>query len=306
MYILTYGSEEKVKKYISTNLIMENSLLEKLKIGGGKYSEDIFGCVKICRMSVDDDSDGTPKGMYVTAFMPCMWEMSEYDTEECVSALAGELRDVIEKKLQRKISERDIFLVAGMGNRRISSDSVGALTLEKINVTRHVDVVSPNTLSRVGLCSLCTLECGVLGETGVRTAELLEGLVGVVKPTCIIAVDALAARSADRLGRTVQISDAGIAPGAGIGNRQSEISEKTLGVPVVAVGVPTVVSAATLVADALDGKGIAKLDDALEGRLNACKNFFVAPKECDLLSHSAAKIISKAVNIMLGVDGNIL
>ncbi len=291
-----------MQKYIVSNLIMENSFIDKLKNTPKEYSEDTYDGIKVSRLNVKNSDSGAEAGRYITVELTKMWEMKEEEALFAANIISSELKSLAEATLGRGICRDDIFLVAGMGNRHLASDSIGPLTVDKINVTRHVGVVAPSVLKRSGLCSVCAVECGVLGDTGIRSAEVLCGLVKTVKPTVIVAVDALAARTQGRLGTTVQISDTGISPGAGIGNRQTALNRQTLGVPVIAIGVPTVISAATLVGDMLMSCGEQTLSESLEEQLKAAQSFFVAPKECELLSSQAAQIIACAINGMLDIS----
>ena len=134
-----------------------------------------------------------------------------------------------------------------------------------------------------------------MGQTGIETLELLQGAVDCVKPDLILAVDALAARSCDRLASTLQISDAGIAPGSGVGNHRAPITREAMGVPVIALGVPTVVNSATLVYDALEQAGIEEIGAPLQRVLKNGKSFFVSPKDSDVVTEEASRLLSDAI-----------
>lgn len=169
-------------------------------------------------------------------------------------------------------------LVVGLGNKKITADSLGPSTSSFILATRHI---SENLESKVGLPELFPVSCvntGVLGDTGIETFEIIKGVVNQIKPSCVIAVDALAASSADRLGTTIQFSDSGISPGSGVGNHRHEISETTLGVPVVSVGIPTVVSTGVI-----------------SGKEN--NDVFVTPREIDRICQQGAKLIGMGINV---------
>ena len=145
------------------------------------------------------------------------------------------------------------------------------------------------------MCNVSAFVPGVLAQTGIETLELIQGVVANTSPDVVLVIDALAARSTQRLGRTVQISDAGISPGSGIGNMRKDINKETLGVPVIAIGVPTVVDSTTLVYDALEAaytKNIPK--DMLEA-LDNNRSFFVTPKECDILCQSISSLLADAL-----------
>lgn len=215
---------------------------------------------------------GKPKGRYVTL------EVSSfvYDTDIFDGRLddfAGILRDLLPEKV-------DSVLVAGLGNDNITADALGPKTGEYILPTRHIINDLKKAFGTDSIMSVASVATGVLGDTGIETAEIISGIANQVQPTCIITVDALAAASADRLGTTVQFANAGITPGSGVGNHRYEISSATLGVPVVSVGIPTVVRAS-----AFDG--------------NSDVNAYVTPREIDRIIQQGAKLIGMGINVTL-------
>ncbi len=288
-------------EYIHTNLIMENSFIDRIrdraKMRSGGYVEEDFGGIRVCRLSTEEDTyaEGLlcPRGKHVTVYTPPLYQAEASEQNHISEILAAELC-----RLLPDMSGKTVMVV-GVGNREIASDSIGALVCDKIDVTRHIAVLDKNAFAAMSTCSVCAVSCGTMGQTGISTLELLQGVVQKIMPDAVIAVDALAARESARLGATVQMSDSGISPGAGIGNRQSKIDKSTLGVPVIAIGVPTVIAASTLLADMLGDK---ISNDELRKITERQKNFFVAPKECDLVSRAAADVISAALNrALLGI-----
>ena len=282
-----------MQKYITSNLILESSCLKKFtesqKSSIENSEQTFYGSIKVCRTTLPSQNGDSTE--YVTIFTPKLWLLDKSDSRKVSTVISDELG-----KMLRKICKNPSnVLVAGLGNRRLSADSLGALTADKISVTRHINLVNSEAFNSLDTCSVSAVSCGVLGDTGVESAEILKGLVSEICPQVIIAVDALAARAVERLGATVQISDVGISPGAGIGNRRHALNKKNLGVPVIALGVPTVISASTLVADTLDKIGIAA-NDELERLLTERKNFFVTSKESDLLSVGASEVLADAIN----------
>ena len=163
--------------------------------------------------------------------------------------------------------------------------------------TRHLRTERPEIWRELGEVSLSTLSTGVTGETGIETFELALAAVKTANPQVVITVDALSARDTARLGTSVQITDTGIAPGSGVGNRRAAISAHTLGVPVISIGVPTVAHSATLIRDALEKSGINANNGAVENALSVGRDFFVTPRDCDLLVASMAEILARAVNL---------
>ena len=218
------------------------------------------------------------------------------DTDERVGVLAGEIG--------RLLPVNGLVLVAGLGNVEITPDALGPKAASKILATRHItgEVARSTGLDR--LRAVAVLNTGVTGQTGIETGELLLGVIRSIRPSAVVVIDALASRRLERLGCTVQISDTGISPGAGVGNRRLRIDAQTMGVPVVAVGVPTVVDALTLAFDLLD------IDDERMGmELSRAvspqgRTMVVTPKEIDLLINRASHLISLSVNMALqsGID----
>lgn len=185
-------------------------------------------------------------------------------------------------------------LVVGLGNRDITPDALGPLAIESIFVTRHVDDALQKEIGLEGLCGVAAIAPGVLGQTGVESAEIISALVKKLSPDCVLIIDALAAKSVDRLATTVQISTAGISPGSGVQNRRKELTNATLGVPVIAIGVPTVVDMATIATDLLG------FDDREENNANVlserARTMMVTPREIDLAVGHAAKTIALSIN----------
>ena len=200
--------------------------------------------------------------------------------------------EVLCEEMKRMIPEKGSVLVAGLGNIRITPDALGPKCASMIFATRHITGELLKSTGLDGLRSVSAFSTGVMGETGAEAGELIEGAVKMLKPDIVITVDALAARSVSRLGNTVQMCNTGIVPGSGVGNSRKEISERTLGIPVIAIGVPTVVDAATLVSDY---SGVNEVDDD-------AKTMMVTPREVDLMIERAAKLTSLAVNCALQKD----
>lgn len=215
---------------------------------------------------------GKPIGEYITVEVP-----SFVNDADIFDGRLARISCVLKNILP---PECDNVLVAGLGNMDITADALGPKTGSYILATRHI---SQQMKKDLGCERLKTVSCvctGVLGETGIESAEIIKGICSIIKPSCVIAVDALAASSAKRLGTTVQFSTAGISPGSGVGNHRYEISQETLGIPVVSVGIPTVISAAVI-----------------SGR--ASDSMFVTPREIDRLTEQGAKLIGMSINVCL-------
>lgn len=242
-----------------------------------------------------------PVGTYVTLSCPQMMTI-ELTTREALSReLAHTIREMLPKNAKT-------VLVTGLGNRSVTPDALGPRTTERVLVTRHMDGYLPEDVSD-RMASVCAAAPGVLGVTGVETAEVLRGMVEHVKPDAVIAVDALAARSSRRICSTIQVADTGIAPGSGVGNHQKALTKKTLGVPVIAVGVPMVVYASTIARDAMtyfsreDGASEAdeeKLANCVERVVSEkLGDLIVTPREVDALVERMAGVVAEGINLAL-------
>ena len=230
-----------------------------------------------------------PVGNYVTLLLDGLARREEDAFGRAARALGGELRALL------KLPDGASALVVGLGNRAITPDAVGPKAAEHTMVTRHLVERVPEHFG--SFRPVAALAAGVLGTTGMESGELVQAVVAKLRPDCVLAVDALASRSLDRVCRTIQIADTGIVPGSGVGNARAALNRETLGVPVIAIGVPTVVDAATLCADVLAEAGRDDLDpDALR---RAGSGVIVTPKEIDSHVADISKVIGFGVNLAL-------
>ena len=181
--------------------------------------------------------------------------------------------------------------MVGLGNPAMTADAVGPLALESVLITRHLISAMPRQFA--GFRPVAAFRTGVLGTTGVESAEAVRGLVEQVRPAVILAVDALASRRQGRVCTAVQLSDTGIVPGSGVGNHRCALNQETLGVPVFAIGVPTVVDAATLAADLLEESGAERVD---EDRLRDHGSYLVTTRDVDQQVRDLAKVIGYGIN----------
>lgn len=221
-----------------------------------------------------------PKGTYITAELGSLILTSPVD-ESIIEALSDELCSLLPKD--------GAVLVVGLGNTDITPDAVGPDSVSLVLATRHIGKELMKSTGLGNLRPTAVFVPGVLGKTGVETAESIKGIAETVKPSAVIVIDALAARRLSRLGNTIQMSDTGIAPGSGVGNRRSSVSYDTIGVPVISIGIPTVVDAQTLVNDLTDREN--QFSEKSESR-----EMIVTPREIDLVVDRAAKLIGLSVN----------
>lgn len=267
--------------------------------GGTDMSEEHRNGCTITRLYVSsrqsEEKYGKPRGHYVTLECGRIWEFDDERTETVSCVLAAELRRMCLSMCGRLPDREFGVLVAGLGNDAITADAIGPQTVRRIEVTRHLRSYLPDAYNTLGVCAISALSPGVLGQTGIETVELVRGAAENAEPDLIIAIDALAARSVSRLATTIQLSDNGINPGSGIGNTRRAISRETVGVPVLALGVPTVVSSATLVYDALMEAGVQKISRELGNVLEQGRDFFVSPKESDVIMKKVAVLLARAI-----------
>ena len=286
--------------YASTDLACESMPQEEEGRLSQKTREERIGNFRIIEMRLDAEDEKIckkPRGSYTTVECGRIHLLSDADREMLTHLLSGRLRGMSHNLTKKGIDRNFVVFVAGLGNAAVTADAIGPQAVALLEATRHLREYEKELYESLDCSALCAFAPGVLGETGIETLELLRGAVSHVRPDLVVVIDALAARSCERLAATVQISDAGIVPGSGVGNHRMEISQKTLGVPVVSVGVPTVVNSATLVYDALHQAGVEEIPQALESVLQGGKSFFVSPKESDVITKSVSHLIAGAISM---------
>ena len=231
-----------------------------------------------------EEALGKPRGCYLTIDLSSFWQRKADFFERAVRAVGSQLKAMLPAE--------GPALVVGLGNASMTPDAVGPLAADSVLVTRHLIAAMPKHFA--GFRPVAVFRAGVLGTTGVESAESVRGLVEQVKPALVIAVDALAARRVGRMCATVQITDTGIVPGSGVGNHRAALNQDALGVPVFSIGVPTVVDAATLAADLLEESGIAELD---ETRLRHGKQpLMVTTRDVDQQVRDLGKVVGYGIN----------
>lgn len=257
---------------------------------------------------------GKPMGNYITLESEKLKENDVECHEKLIAILAENIRSLA------KLKEDDCILVAGLGNWNITPDALGPKVVAKILVTRHLQGTLPEEIDAT-VRPVAAISPGVMGITGIETGEIIKGIVDKLHPSLLIAIDALAARHSKRINAAIQMSDTGVAPGAGVGNQRMMLDDKSLGIPVIAIGVPTVVDAATLVNDTMDRilgemiqqtkKGsefyqtLRSLEQEEKYQMIAeilgpyTGNMFVTPKEVDAVVDRLANIIANSINIAL-------
>ena len=254
--------------------------------GVSLYAEN-RGDVHLTRVCITSDTAAEqlqrPIGTYLTAEFPPLTD---------AEADYGRYTELLAEQLTELLPSSSPVLVAGIGNRRITPDALGPLAADMVLATRHIDAEFSRSCGLEDLRPTAVVVPGVLGQTGIESSEILRALCQTIRPGAVVVIDALAARLASRIGCTVQINDTGISPGSGVGNHRHAINKDTLGVPVVAIGVPTVVNAATLVREFSDAEDID----------NACRSMVVTPREIDILVQRASRLVAYSINRVLQPD----
>ncbi len=297
-------------------MYMEASKLENELEGVEVKTEYPFEETKISRVNILSEKGASilkkSVGTYITIDIPPAIYNEQTVYENICKVVAKELAALLEKE------NIETVLVIGLGNRNVTPDALGPAVVDSLLVTRHLIQYIPEEIDK-RLKPLCALAPGVLGITGIETMEIVKGVCEKVKPSVLIVIDALCSRSMERINTTIQISNTGITPGAGVGNKRMALDKKTLGIPVIAIGVPTVVDAATITGDTIDLligdlKENAKENEPLYKMLTTINeedkyplikqslhksigDFIVTPKEIDRVIEDISSVIANGINI---------
>ncbi len=285
------GSHTDLAQEIKDEAFKGNAALE---VEGIISSEEEISGIKISRLQVKSETAekllNKPCGTYITATMSKQIRETDSDFESSVKVLAALISELLPQ------GDSEHVLVAGLGNSSITADDLGPLTCDRVLVTRHITLSKEESFSKL-FRPVSAIKPAVLGQTGVESAEVIKGLINMTQPKALIVIDALCAREVSRLGSTVQICDSGIVPGAGIGNKRQKINRESMGVPVISIGVPTVISALTLARD------IVADDSAIDKDIaKKYSDMFVTPKDIDDLVKTASIYLGFALNHALQPD----
>lgn len=270
-----------------TDLAIENTETQT-DLSGIIKEELNYGDTKITRIEITSEETAElikkPVGRYITVeSLPLTDNFRDLRKEA----------EMIGNEIKQFLPQGDV-LATGLGNTDITPDALGAKSMKYVLATRHIKGEFARSTGLDNLRSVSVISAGVMGQTGIEVSEIVKSLSESIKPSAVIVVDALAAKELSRLGCTVQISDTGIYPGSGVGNHRKGITKENIGVPVIAVGVPTVVDAVTLAQDILNRHDIEKSKISPRG-----ESMIVTPREIDLLIERAAKLVGMAINCAL-------
>ncbi len=271
---------------IRTDLALERMEVLTGAVPKGVTQEELEeGGVKVTRIRVEDEQGAAalqkPPGTYVTLDLRPFKTVTDRLEEE-VEAAANQIRPFL--------PDKGLVLCVGLGNADITPDTIGPMTTASVLATRHIMGEIAASAGLEGLRPVAALAPGVLGQTGMETAEVIYAVCRELSPAAVIAVDALASRSVERLGCTVQIADTGICPGSGVQNARKALTKESLGVPVIAVGVPTVVDMATIAYDLAEGRVDASMVS------DRGRTMMVTPREIDVIVEQASKLLAFSIN----------
>ena len=280
--------EKRTDLALEARELWQESAGKTTRLPGVKARETKLQGYPLTRVDILDEAGeqalGKPVGSYRTLDLTAFWQRGDGFFDRAVQAAGQQLRELL--------PVQGTVLVAGLGNRAMTPDAVGPLAADSVLVTRHLLSAQPKQFS--GFRAVAALLPGVLGTTGIEAAEAVLSLTERLQPAAVIAVDALASRRTERVCAALQLSDSGIVPGSGVGNHRAALNRDTLGVPVIAVGVPTVVDAATLAADLLEAAGIGDIDP--ERLRSGQQGLMVTPRDIDLQVRELGKVIGYAIN----------
>lgn len=306
---------EQKERFESDNIEVQGVVLEE------EYDEE--NEIRITTVRIETENGAKmmkkPVGTYLTFEAPDLSVPDEEYHSEIAKGLSKYLSKFVKNVLQKKSNKEDpSILVVGLGNRKVTPDALGPYVIDNLNITRHiVKEYGKYAMGEEHVNLISAIVPGVMGQTGMETLEIIRGVVLETRPDAIIVIDALAARSSKRLNRTIQITDTGINPGSGVGNHRNAITEETVGAPVIAIGVPTVVDAATIVNDTMEnllmaletsetlkGVGVVMQGYSATEKYELVKELispnlnglFVTPKDIDETVKSISYTISEALN----------
>lgn len=305
----TYNSKEenilRRQERLHTDLALEEreKFQDDVEVSGVALNRECFEDNMIIITTVDILNEhgaqvmGKAKGTYVTIEAPDM-ENDEKIAQKVSEYVAREIH-----RINKKINMKKV-IVAGLGNREVTPDMLGPMVTDELYVTNHIYAeFGSEAFDDKKPLKVCAIAPGVMAQTGMETKELIKGIAAQINPDCVFVIDALAARSVSRLNTTIQLTDTGISPGSGVGNHRNAINSETIGVPVIAIGVPTVVDAFTIINDSmekyLEGIGMTKqeISSFMNGfAVSNATNMIVTPKNIDESVENIARVIASALN----------
>lgn len=290
MGVINFHRFSKGSEYmqVRTDLAVEAREIAGEHVSGVDFKTYSENGLEISRLTVKNQKAkqelGKEIGTYITIELPSLTD-NFTETDERLKTIGLEIR--------RLLPVNGLLLVVGLGNTEITPDSLGPKTSSRVLATRHITGEIARATGLDKLRPVAVMQTGVTGQTGIETGEYILSIVKRIRPNAVVAIDALASRRLERLGCTLQISDTGISPGAGVGNHRTKITKETIGVPVIAIGVPTVVDVQTFASDLVGDNS--KLSESSKIEPNG-RQMIITPREIDLLTERASRLIGFALN----------
>ena len=269
-------------------------------IPGMEQKEEKIRGIEVHRMRIlhpeAAEKIGKPVGNYVTIGCGSVERIDFEAKRRTVLLVAEELRCMARGLCKKEIGKDFRVLITGLGNTDLTADALGSMTVRKLTVTGHLAGEDPFFFEALECCETYAFAPGVKGQTGMDSARLLTAVAKTVSADLLIVIDSLAATGADHLSSVIQLSDTGIIPGSGVGNHRSAITSETMQIPVISIGIPTVVSSSALVREVLELAGIEKPNDRLRTILENGKRLYVTPGNCDEIIRGASRLLADALN----------
>lgn len=277
-----------------TDLAMEAVQLLERTDNGIKQNKKNIGDLEITQVTIETDSAakklGKLKGEYITVELPTFTDNFQHIDDKI---------EVISKQIRFLLPREGLIFVIGLGNEAITPDALGPKTIKSILATRHITGEIARSTGLEALRSVAAIAPGVLGQTGIEVSEIIQSVVKKINPAALIVVDALASMETSRLGTTIQICNTGISPGSGVGNARPGINQESMGVPVIGIGVPTVVDAQTLAQNLFDSAESQSSEKITQKTAPRGEPMMVTPREIDLLIERASKLLAMSINSAL-------
>ena len=280
-----------------TDLAMEAVQLLKQTDSGIKQHKKNVGDLEITQVTIETDAAaqklGKLKGKYITIELPAFTDNFQNIDDKI---------EVISKQIRYLLPSEGLIFVVGLGNEAITPDALGPKTIKSILATRHITGEIARSTGLDALRSVAAIAPGVLGQTGIEVSEIIQSIIKKINPTALIVVDALASMETSRLGTTIQICNTGISPGSGVGNARPGLNQESMGVPVIGIGVPTVVDAQTLAKNLLNSDTTRYSEKISQKTAPRGELMMVTPREIDLLIERSSMSINGALQPNFSVD----
>lgn len=274
-----------------TDLAMEAVQLLKQTDSGIKQHKKNVGDLEITQVTIETDAAaqklGKLKGKYITIELPAFTDNFQNIDDKI---------EVISKQIRYLLPSEGLIFVVGLGNEAITPDALGPKTIKSILATRHITGEIARSTGLDALRSVAAIAPGVLGQTGIEVSEIIQSIIKKIKPAALIVVDALASMETSRLGTTIQICNTGISPGSGVGNARPGLNQESMGIPVIGIGVPTVVDAQTLARNLLNSDTTRYSEKISQKTAPRGELMMVTPREIDLLIERSSKLLAMSIN----------